>query len=152
MGARVKHPEAGAGHVGHPLGVGPLPMREKVALAGRISLSLIVVRFMLRRYPLPEVVRRLGDVRPLRPPSLRPRHLGRIVHRVLRVGDHRARCLYTSLVLYKFLREQGHPAQFVIGLPRTATNAHAHAWIEIEGIDVGPPPGKGTHVELARYG
>jgi hypothetical protein len=24
--------------------------------------------------------------------------------------------------------------------------------VEVGGIDVGPPPGRGSHVELARYG
>lgn len=40
----------------------------------------------------------------------------------------------------------------VIGLPEEPVDERAHAWVELEGRDVGPPPGRGNHVELARYG
>jgi len=80
-----------------------------------------------------------------------PRRLGRIVARVLHVGPWRARCLHTSMVLFRLLREQGDTAELVIGLPREPRDKDAHAWVEIDGSDIGPPPGRGRHEEIARY-
>jgi hypothetical protein len=68
------------------------------------------------------------------------------------VGSHPPRCLSAALVLYDILRAADEPAELVIGLPESPTTKDAHAWIEIDGVDVGPPPGRGSHRELARYG
>ena len=106
----------------------------------------------LRRAPLPDVIRGLARVDRVRPARARPVRMGLIVSRALRIGRHQARCLYTSLVLFRLLHEQGIDAEIVIGLPREPRDKDAHAWIEIEGRDVGPPPGRAQHVELARYG
>jgi hypothetical protein len=70
---------------------------------------------------------------------------------VLRVGRYQPRCLITALVHYRMLAEQGQPAEMAIGLPATALSKDAHAWIEIGGTDVGPPPGRGHHLALAHY-
>jgi hypothetical protein len=70
---------------------------------------------------------------------------------VLRVGPRRARCLVAALVLFRLLREQGEPAELVIGMPRTPNSEDAHAWVEVGDVDVGPPPGRRGHLELARY-
>ena len=47
--------------------------------------------------------------------------------------------------------EQGGAPQLVIGMPETPTSLYAHSWIEYRGQDVGPPPGQGQHIEMARY-
>jgi len=73
------------------------------------------------------------------PPRVEPRRLGRIVGRVLRIGWWRPRCLFSALVLYRFLREQGDPAEFPIGMPLDRRSKDAHAWVEADRIDVGPP-------------
>jgi hypothetical protein len=73
------------------------------------------------------------------------------VHKTLRIGPYRPRCLTRSLVLFRLLRQQGDPAELVLGLPAVARDHNAHAWVELDGGDVGPPPGKGEHVEIARY-
>jgi hypothetical protein len=39
----------------------------------------------------------------------------------------------------------------VIGLPEEGEEITAHAWIEIGGVDIGPPPGKGVHEMMVRY-
>jgi len=39
----------------------------------------------------------------------------------------------------------------VIGLPQQPMSEAAHAWVEVAGIDVGPPPGRVNHLEIARY-
>jgi hypothetical protein len=54
-------------------------------------------------------------------------------------------------VLYRLLRSRGEPAELVIGLPREPKDKDAHAWVELDGRDVGPPPGKAGHEQLARY-
>jgi hypothetical protein len=54
------------------------------------------------------------------------------------------------LVLFRLLREQGEQAELVIGLLPNAPNQRAHAWVELDGRDVGPPPGRFGHEEMAR--
>lgn len=124
---------------------------SKIRLAFRIWCDLALVHFYLRRLPLPQAVAQLGsgEVRFIQDRD--PRHLGRIVARLLQIGPFESRCLIKSLVLFRSLRRSGFPAQLVIGLPTQAETTDAHAWVEIEGRDVGPPPGRGIHQELARY-
>jgi hypothetical protein len=59
--------------------------------------------------------------------------------------------LFSALVLYRLLRAQGDRAELVIGLPSDARTKDAHAWVELDGVDVGPPPGRSGHLELTRY-
>jgi hypothetical protein len=80
----------------------------------------------------------------------RPSTLARAVDRSLRIGDHRPRCLINALVLFRLLREQGDDVELVIGLPEEAADERAHAWVELQGRDVGPPPGRAGHEEMAR--
>jgi hypothetical protein len=123
----------------------------RAALAGRIWAAFVRARILTRGGGLPNAVRRLGDDTRIPPYRIEPRRFGTIVARVLRVGPWRARCLWTTLVLYRLLRAQGDDAQVVIGLPLEPTDTEAHAWVEMAGEDVGPPPGRGRHQELARY-
>ncbi len=117
----------------------------------RIWGTYVRVRIGLRRRPLPELVRELGAPgRPLAE-AARPRWLGRAIYRVTGVGRLRARCLTAALVHYRLLRASGVPACLVIGLPERPTSKDAHAWVEVDGLDVGPPPGRRGHQELARY-
>jgi hypothetical protein len=125
---------------------------EVAALSARSVWWFAVIWVRVRRRPLPDVIGGLARVYRVRPARARPARLGLIVSRSLRVGRYQIRCLYTSLVLFRLLREQGVDADIVIGLPREPRDKDAHAWIEIDGRDVGPPPGRAQHVELARYG
>lgn len=131
----------------------PLPLRVKVRLAGRVWRAFAGVRFSLRRYPLPLAVEQLSRCpRPLRY-RLDPGHLGRVVARTLKVRSYQPRCLFGALVLYQVLTDQGECPVLVIGLPEEPTDADAHAWVELDGRDVGPPPGASRgYIELARYG
>lgn len=124
----------------------------KLGLALRIWSWFGRVLLGVKREPLPRFVAGLRPAARRPGPSIDPVRLGRIVARLLRVGPWRARCLFTSLVLYRLLLEQGDRPQLVIGLPREPRDKDAHAWIELDGRDVGPPPGKSHHQELARYG
>ena len=53
-------------------------------------------------------------------------------------------------MLFRLLREQGDDVELVIGLPEEAADERAHAWVELHGRDVGPPPGRAGHEEMAR--
>lgn len=124
----------------------------KVSVALRAWIWLAVVFVQLRRRPLPDVVRHLGR---RGSPSSQPRppdQVGRVVGRALQAGTWSPRCLYRALVLYRLLSLMGQEADFVIGLPPSPSSKDAHAWVEVDGVDVGPPPGRTGHVELVRYG
>jgi hypothetical protein len=110
----------------------------------------VLVQWRLRREPLPELTRDLGRVAPgtrAYPPAL----LSLAVHRALHLGPYRPRGLVGALVLYRLLREQGDDVELVIGLPPHPRSADAHAWVELGGRDVGPPPGRRSHAALARF-
>lgn len=128
----------------------PIGFARKAGIAARAWFWFLAVHVWLRRRDLPGVVARLGRTTGSRHP-VPPVRLGRGVFRALRVGPVRPRCLSNALVLYRLLREQGEPAELVIGLPAEARSSDAHAWVEIDGVDVGPPPGRGAHQELARF-
>ncbi len=127
-------------------------LRRKIAMALHIWFSYLVVRAGLRRWPLPELVCRIIASKPTKRSGLSARRLGVLVVRALHIGRYRARCLAGSLVLFRLLRQEGVTAQLVIGLPERPTDQQAHAWVEVDEADVGPPPGRNGHVELARYG
>jgi hypothetical protein len=102
-------------------------------------------------HPLPEAVERLRPKgRGARYP-ITPWRLGAVVVRVLTVAGHTPRCLINALVHYRLLAEQGLPVELVIGLEPDAHDQIAHAWVELDGVDVGPPPGRAGHLPLARY-
>jgi hypothetical protein len=130
---------------------GRLSPRAKARLGFRILHRYLVVRRRVHRDPLPGLVAELGAVAPPRRDRYPPRRLGNAVHRTLRVGSRRPTCLVSSLVLFRLLREQGDPVELVIGLPLRPLDKEAHAWVELDRTDLGPPPGRGQNVELARY-
>ena len=127
-----------------------LRLGPKVRLAIRVWGSYARVRIGLRRSPLPAFVRELGAVAE-RGDSHPPALLSLAVHRSLHLGPLRPRCLTSSLVLYRLLREQGTEPKLVIGLPPDARDHAAHAWVELDERDIGPPPGRGCHAPIAHY-
>jgi transglutaminase superfamily protein len=131
----------------------PLSPAAKAALAARILRRYAVVRARLFREPLPGLASRLGRKKEQADGR---RHsaaqLSRAVDRTLRLGSRRPSCLASSLVLYSLLREQGDAAELAIGLRDRPTDKTAHAWVELDGVDVGPPPGSHGHVALAHFG
>jgi hypothetical protein len=131
---------------------GSLSITGKLRLASRVLASFVVVEIGLHRRTLPDLVRRLSGSRAAHSERLPPRRLGLIVYRILHVGPIRARCLVNALVLYRLLRQQGDAAQLVIGLRDHPDSKDAHAWVEVDGVDVGPPPGRGPHDEFGRFG
>lgn len=124
---------------------------RRVELVLRIWWLWLSAELALRRRPLPEVVARMGR-EPWRKRGWRPpTSLGWTVWRALRFGRYRPRCLLRTLVHYRLLAQQGTPAELIIGLPARAAGKEAHAWLEVSGVDVGPPPGRHGHVPFARY-
>lgn len=112
---------------------------------------LEVQRLLRRRLGLPVIVATLKEG-PSRPAAYQdPRQLGRSVARALKIGSAQPRCLTMALVHYSLLLDKGLPAELVIGLPASPTSPEAHAWIELDGVDIGPPPGRHGHHEMARY-
>jgi hypothetical protein len=127
----------------------PLSLGQKASVAARAWFWYVAVITGLRRHPLPRFIERLATVERPRAGRLPPARVSRGVHRSLRLG--RPRCLVGALVLFRLLKEQGEDAELVIGLPVEADSEEAHAWVEIDRVDLGPPPGRSGHLELARY-
>jgi glycosyltransferase involved in cell wall biosynthesis len=123
----------------------------RAAVAAHAWLSLGVVATQLRRRSLPAVVAGMARTTPVPLPGVAPARLGQMVYGSLHVGRFQPRCLVTSLVHLRLLRQQGRDAELVIGLDPVQHGKDAHAWVEIGGLDVGPPPGRGGHEELVRY-
>ncbi len=124
----------------------------RARLTTRIWSRYVLVRVALaRRGSLADTVETLRK----RPPSSSidqdPRQLGRSVLRALRLGRLQPRCLTLALVHVSLLNDNGMRGQLVIGLPQEARSPRAHAWIEIDGKDIGPPPGRHGHQEIVRY-
>lgn len=122
---------------------------RKVGLLARIWVLAATTQVALWRHPLPVVVARLEPLGAQR--GLPVRTMVRGIHRGLRIGPWRPRCLLRSLVLFRLLRDQGQPAMLVIGLGHEGRTSDAHAWVELAGRDVGPPPGGAGYQELARF-
>lgn len=123
----------------------------RVALAMRLWWWSFGARMALRRRPVADIVASYVPG-PARRQPLPPRRAGWLVGRALNPPFVRTRCIVGALVLCRLLRQQGTEAVLVIGLPEQRPSKDAHAWVEVEGIDVGPPPGRARHRELVRYG
>jgi hypothetical protein len=150
----VLHARAVAGRsrvAGSPGAATRLSTWAKAVLAARIWTAFIRTRILERRLPLPEATRRLAGSGKRVGTRVDPRRLGTMVGRVLRIGPWRPRCLFSALALFRLLHEQGDAAELVIGMPIQPQSKDAHAWVEVGGRDVGPPPGGKGRVPLARF-
>lgn len=130
---------------------GPFTLVEKVRLVIRIWRCFLVVRVRAGREPLPRFVAAFGRPQGITPRRIAPRRLSKAVAKSLRAGPWQTTCLVNAIVLYRLLREQGDPAELVIGLPNGAADHRGHAWVELDSIDLGPFLGQHDHVELARF-
>lgn len=128
-----------------------LSLPAKLLLVVKVWRSFTIVRLGLTVIPLPQLVARLGQPPKLASHQYAPQLLSRAVDRSLSINRFQPACLVRALVLYRLLREQGDPAQLVIGLPLHPPNHRAHAWVELDGKDVGPAPGRGQNLPLARF-
>lgn len=125
---------------------------RRARLMTRIWLRYATVKVLLGRgQPLSDTIDALRRRTPASPIDQEPRQLGRSVVRALSVGRLQPRCITLALIHMSLLNDNGTPGQLVIGLPDKARSPRAHAWIEIDGVDIGPPPGRHGHQELVRY-
>ena len=122
----------------------------------RLRLAIVVasryvrVRFDLPRIPLPDLVVRYS--RAERHRHRYPIHtLRRAVDRLLVLPGRPLRCLPRALVMYSLAVEQDHDPRLVVGLPQAGDSYRAHAWVEIDGVDVGPSPGRAGHQPMVAY-
>lgn len=129
---------------------GPVPpMTQRAVWTGRIMLEWLRVRVALHHGSLDQAVGRLGPTDPFLP---NPRWISQLITRRLTLGPvANPRCLVRALVLARLLRRQGQAAALVIGLPVDARDKDAHAWVLLDGEDIGPAPGGAGFIELARY-
>ena len=122
----------------------------RVRLAVVVAFRYLRVRFDLPRVPLPALVARYSQIK--RHPQRYPVHtLRRAVDRLLVLPGRPLRCLPRALVLYSLAVEQDQDPRLVVGLPKAAGSSRAHAWVEIDGVDVGPSPGQDGHERLVAY-
>ncbi len=126
-------------------------VRTKAALILRIWYWYVRVRLRTRRGNLADVVDWLGRGDHAGGHGASPWCLGRIVGLALPFRFSRATCLAQSLVLFRLLHRNGVNVELVVGLPKEPTSHDAHAWTEVDGTDVGPPPGGAGCIALARY-
>lgn len=125
---------------------------RRFRLATRIWWRYATVKVLLaRRRSLPDTIEALRSRSPASPIDQEPRQLGRSVVRALTVGGIQPRCLTLALIHMSLLNDNGTPGHLVIGLPADAHSPRAHAWIEVDGVDIGPPPGRHGHQEMVRY-
>jgi len=128
----------------------PLTFTQKVQLLLRVWITYLQVSARRNR-PLPAQVQALTRKHGPKATHIPVAKVRRAIHLGLRAGKLTPRCLPNALVMFRILHEQGDDPVLVIGLPRVAENHIAHAWVELDGQDVGPPPGRGDHTELARF-
>lgn len=125
---------------------------DRLALAAQVIFRYVRIRLLLmRRSPLPMVVDRLAPRDSHRDGAFSPPQLRRAVDRILRLPGRPLRCLPRALVLYSLLAERGYEPRLAIGLPESSSDVTAHAWVEVDGIDVGPSPGRNGHTALTTY-
>jgi hypothetical protein len=124
----------------------------RISLGIRIWSNTIRLWVLLKIRPLPDVAREtLTPTSGTAALAIPPWRLGHAVDRATTLGRWQPRCLVRALVLCHLLSRQGVSPELVIGLPEVPSGPDAHAWVELDGVDIGPPPGSAGHVELARY-
>ena len=128
-----------------------MTLLTKLVLAAEFWWTLAGVLVWLRRLPLPELVQHLNKVSRVRRRHDDPVRLGQLAAAALRLPGWQARCLLRCLVAYRVIRRQGGEPVLQIGIRPDAVDHETHSWLELDGRDVGPPPGKGNHEVLVTY-
>lgn len=123
---------------------------NRYRLAVRIVSRFVLVSRLLAKLSLPEVVDALSS-REVRHRKEDPGRIRYGIDRLLMRPGFRFRCLPRALVMFTLLVEQGDRPRLLIGLPLEPASTETHAWIELDGHDVGPSPGKSGHEAIASY-
>ena len=123
---------------------------ERAALVAEAWTTYRKVRRLLPHGDVGGIVASLTSLPPAHAArDVDPQWLGRMIWR--RLPQAQAVCIDRALVQMAMLHRRGVSSRLVIGLPKVATSKEAHAWVEVDGVDVGPPPGGRGHTALARY-
>lgn len=126
-----------------------LHLGQKALIAARIWLWSIRTTNGLRKEDLPSYLKRVSTVSKVAPRRIHPVRLSRAIDKSL--PTRTPRCIVRSIVLFRLLKEQGDAPELVIGMSETARDHTAHAWVELDHVDIGPRPGRHGHRELARF-
>lgn len=70
---------------------------------------------------------------------------GRRIATAAQVSLPRAHCLQRSLVLHKWLRDEGYPSDLRIGVRKDHDALRAHAWVELAGCILNDSPSDLRH-------
>lgn len=123
---------------------------RRLALRAAISLGLVDAALRLRGFRWV-----LGHAKSPAPDSARPlstddyRRASRYAHWIAVVARRypvRAECLHRALTLHHWLRTEGIPSEFRVGVRLQDAELTAHAWIELEGTPIGD-----TRAEVAPF-
>lgn len=112
------------------------------ALFGRAFVRIAAVELGLRRHGFHEYLLRApapahSNVAPAE--IVRARTYARWVGAAARRHPVRARCLHRSLALHGWLRQEGIPSTFRIGIRKDGGELAAHAWVEVDGQVINDP-------------
>ncbi len=128
----------------------PPTVPAKLLWAVRVYWTWVAVLLRIGRTPLPDLVEQMrGPSRVSLPWS--PQRAVANVARLLRVRNPGARCLVASLVGLRMLSRMGCGAELVIGLPSNPVDHSAHAWLEVDGRDIGPRARCSTGCRLTEH-
>jgi hypothetical protein len=106
---------------------------------GRLDLALRTLGF--RRVAHHLATTRGAASRPAGPREIaRARRYARLIDVAARHHLVRAHCLHRSLVLHAWLRHEGLPSEFLIGVRKEGSHLRAHAWVELAGQVVNDRP------------
>jgi hypothetical protein len=115
-------------------------------LVVRAFVGLGIVELGLRVHALPRLVdatnaREAADEPGATPDQLhRAREYARLVRIASRFHPVPAKCLHRSLVLHRWLAQEGVASTLRIGVKKAGTELTAHAWVEIDGHPVNDSP------------
>ena len=127
-----------------------LSFANKISVGLQVWLLAVIAWWRMKRVPLPDLMVSWSSATPVTD-ARQPEDLSRIVDRVLRVGGWEPRCIVRAMVLYRLLVQRGNEPALVIGLPNEARSKDTHAWVELDGRDLGPRPGRGQLVTFATF-
>jgi hypothetical protein len=162
--------QSNGGHTAHVASTQPTSFRRRARIARQVlarpgerglMLRMLVWRLLVSTLKHVVPIRRLvtiaGGATPARaaaggfPPQARIIELARLACRP-RLIRSRDNCLDRSLIAYRYLRAVGATPSLVIGFGRDAGGVRGHAWLTIDGQEVGEP--HTTHAdfkELLRF-
>lgn len=103
----------------------------------RASADLLRIDMALRQHGYQAIMTQLDREELRSNATIKPRDIrrarryGRRIEHASRYNLPRARCLHRSLVLHRWLRQEGLPSELRIGVLKDGQDLKAHAWVEL---------------------